>query len=88
MTYKGHQSSKKKMPGGGPQGIILGMFLFLLLINDAGFAAQNSEIGMKIVSAINKRKEISQDLWKYVDDLKIAETLLLKGNLKMIQKIP
>ena len=56
VTYKGEQSSKKSMPGGGPQGTILGMFLFLILINDAGFETQHKEIGKLITSAVNKRK--------------------------------
>ena len=70
------------MPGGGPQGTLLGMFLFLILINDAGFSEENRQIGTKITQAINKRKEISTGHWKYVDDLTIAEAIELKKTLK------
>ena len=28
VSYKGENSEKKHMPGGGPQGTILGLFLF------------------------------------------------------------
>ena len=37
VKYKDEKSGRKKLPGGGPQGTILGMFLFLILINAAGF---------------------------------------------------
>ena len=30
VHFKGEKSEKKKLPGGGPQGTILGMFLFLI----------------------------------------------------------
>ena len=56
VTYKGEQSERKKMPGGGPQGTILGMFLFLILINDAGFEPKKNDFGRLITSAVNKRK--------------------------------
>ena len=82
LTYKGQKSSRKNMPGGGPQGTILGMFLFLILINDAGFKTENIEIGKKITSTINKRDKIATDHWKYVDDMTIAEALLLKELLE------
>ena len=35
VRYKGKTSSRKSLPGGGPQGTRLGLFLFLILINAA-----------------------------------------------------
>ena len=37
LRYKGGQSDRKSLPGGSPQGTRLGMFLFLIMINFAGF---------------------------------------------------
>ena len=37
IRYKGKLSSMKNLPGGGPQGTLLGLLLFIVLINDAGF---------------------------------------------------
>ena len=34
VGYKGAKSYSKKMLGSGPEGTFLGMFLFLILIND------------------------------------------------------
>ena len=38
VRYKGAMSGLKELPGGGPQGTLLGLLLFLVLINDVGFA--------------------------------------------------
>ena len=75
VKYKNEPSSVKQMPGGGPQGTILDLFLFLILINNAGFSEENKEVGIKITQAISKRKEIPIKHWKYVDDLTIAEAM-------------
>ena len=82
VNYKGVKSGSKDMPGGSPQGTILGMFLFLVQINNAGFEEENREIGWRITKAINKRKEITTKHWKYVDDLTIGEAIDLKKVLK------
>ena len=82
LNYKGEKSTSKEMPGGGPQGTILGMFLFIILINLAGFAEQNIHLGKMITKAVNKRNEMPEKHWKYVDDLTVAEALNLKQKLK------
>ena len=37
VNFKGETSSKKPLPGGGPQGTLLGLLLFLVLVNFCGF---------------------------------------------------
>ena len=46
VNFKGADSSSKEMPGGGPQGTILGLFLFLIQINDAGFPKVEKNLGI------------------------------------------
>ena len=81
VAYKGEKSGVKEMPGGGPQGTILGMFLFLVLINDAGIKNESESLGLKMTKAFNKRTELSPRHWKYVDDLTVAEAIYLKSSL-------
>ena len=45
VRYKGAKSREKYLPGGGPQGTLLGFLLFLVLINDAGFDNQINNAG-------------------------------------------
>ena len=81
VTYRGEKSGSKEMPGGGPQGTVLGMFLILILINDAGFSNVSRELGIKITRAINRRQKIDNRHWKYVDDLTVAVAVDLKEAL-------
>ena len=37
LRYKSHTSEEENLSGGGPQGTELGLYLFLILINAAGF---------------------------------------------------
>ena len=45
VRYNGETTGKKQLPGGGPQGTLLGLLLFLILINDCGFDDQKTNIG-------------------------------------------
>ena len=80
VRYKGAKSSKKYLPGGGPQGTLLGLLLFLGLINDAGFDNQCNNAG-EIITSKKNFKAANQIHLKYVDDMTIAEAIKLKDNL-------
>ena len=81
VMYQGEKSESKNMPGGGPQGTILGLFLFLVQMNDVGFQEEYPKLGELLTRAVNKRKEIPVKHWKYVDDLTLAEAIDLKKTL-------
>ena len=53
MNYKGKFSGIKSLPGGGPQGTILALLLFIVLINDIGFEGQQNNVGDIITSKKN-----------------------------------
>ena len=76
VRYKGATSSPRALPGGGPQGTLLGLLLFLVLINDVGFSDQSNNVG-EITSKQNF-KAANRIHLKYVDDLSIAESIPLK----------
>ena len=82
VFFKGEKSERKTLPGGGPQGTILGMFLFLILINAAGFKEKLRNTGEIITNpAVNKRKPIEKIHMKWIDDLTVAESVHLKQKL-------
>ena len=71
-------SKSKMLPGGGPQGTILGLFLFLILINKAGFKNNARNLGEIVTTSLNKRKPMMTGHMKYVDDLSLLEAMDLK----------
>ena len=78
VRFKGGSSSRKSLPGGGPQGTRLGLFLFLILINAAGFRNNLKNIGKFITRPFNRRVPMPRIHLKYIDDMTIAEALNLK----------
>ena len=80
VRYKGKQSGIKSLPGGGPQGTLLGLLLFIVLINDVGFEGQMNNAGDLITSRKNM-KTANQIHLKYVDDLSLAEAINLTDKL-------
>ena len=81
VRYKGATSSSKDLPGGGPQGTLLGLLLFLVLINDAGFQDQENEVGVNITSSRKNFKATNLLHLKYIDDMTLAESIKLKEKL-------
>ena len=72
VRYKGAVSSPRELPGGGPQGTLLGLLLFIVLINGAGFEHQENNVGGNITSRKNFKAASLLHL-KYVDDMTLAE---------------
>ena len=83
VRYKGETSDVKMLSGGGPQGALLGLFLFLVLINDVGFSDQSNENG-DIITCKRRVKEFNELHLKYVDDLTLAEFISMKTQLNQV----
>ena len=81
VYFKGETSDKKSLPGGGPQGTILGMFLFLILINAAGFREKIKNTGKILTGPLNKRKPMEKIHLKFIDDMTAAESINLRDKL-------
>ena len=77
VRYKGETSEPRQLPGGGPQGTLLGLLLFIVLINDAGFGEQTNNVG-EIITCKKRIKEFNTIHLKYVDDLTVAESVDMK----------
>ena len=81
LRYKGGQSERKILPGGSPQGTRLGMFLFLIMINFAGFPFQDIERETGKWITQQRRKPLDNLHLKYVDDLSYLTAINLKKKL-------
>ena len=75
-------SSSRSLPGGGPQGGLLGALLFVILVNDCGFAPQAETIG-QTVTRPNKKPGNRNLHLKYVDDYTILESLNLNKQFQI-----
>ena len=75
------------LPGGGPQGTILGLFLFSILINYLRHKKQNNNIG-KLVTTVTSKSRMKQfefkHLW-YRGDLMLADSIDMQAQSSMLQ---
>ena len=73
---------RNRRNGGGPQGTVLGMFLFLILINKAGFEEQNLKLDEILTTAAGRRDEISKTDAKY-DELLSSSRYTVVNHMSM-----
>ena len=83
LRYNGSSSSKHLLPGGSPQGALLGVILFIVQINKAGIpAVPHPNIDSPIRSLKRKRRmPLESKRVKFVDDLSLAQSVNLKKSL-------
>ena len=83
LRYKGKKSGRKSLPGGSPQGTRLGMFLFLILINFAGFEDYEviTYLGAHVIKPLHRRLPLRKKHLKYIDDMTYLTSLNLRTNL-------
>ena len=75
LTYNGSQSSRKSLPGGGPQGAYLGGIIFIVKYNGAFL---RPPVPRLIKGPVNKSKA---EKVKFVDDGTVAVSIDLKQSL-------
>ena len=83
VKYKGKYSKLFSLPGGCPPSSLLGLFLFLILINDAGFSEQENNVG-DMITRKKRIAELNVIHMKYVDDLAMAEAVKMNTQLKNV----
>ena len=83
VRLNGATSSPRDLPGGGPQGTLLGLLLFLVMINEVGFENQRNNTG-ELITARKNMREANQIHLKFVDDLTVAESLIMKDSVKPV----
>ena len=83
VRFKGMQSDIKDLPAGAPQGTLLGLLLFLVLINDAGFEGLTNNTG-ELLTCRRTLQEVNKIHLKYVDDMTFAESINLTEKLSEV----
>ena len=56
VRMNGKKSSEKDMSGGGPQGTILGLLIFIIIFNLAGSISSTSSQGEEMAVTMKRRK--------------------------------
>ena len=79
VRYCKEVSDAMLMPGGSPQGTLLGLLMFIVLINACGDLDCNMSLGSQICSA-RKGFQPSTFYAKFVDDMSIAEAISTKDS--------
>ena len=70
------------MPGGGPQGTLLGLLIFIINFNKAGSNSSISNIGAHMNQPTKRRTAFRNKKCKFVDDLTMLKSIDLKSQLR------
>ena len=88
LRYKDTQSSRHSMPGGSPQGTLLGVLLYLVYVSDIGMNLPSLPpqiSGVTDLPSVSFPPDpaVSEDeaRLKFVDDLSLAEKITLDSQL-------
>ena len=86
LKYNDTDSKEYAIQAGGPQGTLLGLLLFLILINACCSLDRNLAIGHDVTG--NRSKFTPSTFYaKYVDDISIAESIDLRSSLRQSSTI-
>ena len=91
LRYKDTQSSRHSMPGGSPQGALLGVLLYLVYVSDIGMNLPSLPpqiSGVTDLPSVSFPPDpaVSEDeaRLKFVDDLSLAEKITLDSQLETL----
>ena len=87
VRFKGKSSSVKNLQGGRPQGILLGLLLFIVLSHDIGLEDQGVNVG-DLITSKNKLRSMNELNLKNIDDLTLAEVIDLLSQLSNVGTRP
>ena len=86
LSFDGGISDPKNMPGGGPAGTTLGLFMFIVLINDTARPGNKIPWGNLLTSPLRGRKPIVMTHGKLIDDATIGEAINMEKVLNKPQE--
>ena len=81
VRYKQNIGEEQDIPGGGGQGVPLGLWIFLFMIDSAGPKASSQSIGSIITQPNNVRKKMEKSKKKWIDDFTLLASIDLKRRL-------
>ena len=78
VRYKGSTSSQREMPGGAPQGTVLGVLAFIFQMNEAGVlpSTPNSQVITQMGT------KLQNTACKFIDDLSALAAIKLRLNIQ------
>jgi hypothetical protein len=81
VRFKQHVGEEKDIPGGAGQGVPIGLWIFLVLIDSSGPKPNREPIGTIITQPLNRRKRIDKCKKKWIDDFTVLVAIDLKKTL-------